>query len=65
MNSALPHSWRTSSYTQSYQCVEVGRTDDGHAAVRDSKNRSAGYFSVSPLQWTLFVDNVCSGRFDR
>lgn len=65
MNPTLPHSWRTSSHTQSYQCVEVGRTDDGDAAVRDSKNRSAGYFTVTARQWTLFVDNVCTGCFDR
>lgn len=65
MNPTLPYSWRTSSYTRSYQCVEVGRTDDGCAAVRDSKNRRAGYFTVTSRQWTLFVDNVCAGRLDR
>lgn len=65
MNPTSPHSWRTSSYTRSYQCVEVGRTDDGQAAVRDSKDRSAGYFKVTARQWTLFVDNVRAGRLDR
>ncbi|WP_338604567.1 DUF397 domain-containing protein [Saccharopolyspora sp. SCSIO 74807] len=43
-----PSRWRKSSYThQQTACVEVGRLGSG-AAVRDSKNRPAGYVEVPP-----------------
>lgn len=55
--------WRTSSWSQPQtSCVEVGRTADG-AAVRDSKDRAAGYFVASRPQWYAFVEAVKAGRF--
>ena len=48
--------WRKSSRShQDTDCVEVGRTPEGGAAVRDSKDRGAGYFTVSPEAWNRFV----------
>ncbi|MEU5853475.1 DUF397 domain-containing protein [Saccharopolyspora shandongensis] len=57
--------WRKSSYSQSSaDCVEVGRLASG-AAVRDTKDRSAGYFVANASQWSNFVAAVKAGRFER
>ncbi|MDI2028628.1 DUF397 domain-containing protein [Saccharopolyspora sp. TS4A08] len=64
-NRALPVGWRKSSHSgHQVSCVEVGAVDSG-AAVRDSKNVGAGYFTASSRQWRLFIDAVKSDRFDR
>jgi hypothetical protein len=55
--------WRKSSYSGTDRvCVEVGRVAD-RAAVRDTKNRAAGYFTAAPEQWAAFIDAVKEGRF--
>lgn len=56
--------WRKSSRShQNTECVEVGRTQDNGAAVRDTKDRSQGYFTTTPEQWSNFVSAIKSGRF--
>lgn len=56
--------WRKSSQSaQQMTCVEVAPTTYG-AAVRDSKDRAAGYFTASAEQWRLFVTAVKAGRFE-
>ncbi len=57
--------WRKSSYS-GYQtnCVEVGRVVGG-AAVRDTKDRGAGYITVGSAQWSSFLASLKSGSFDR
>ncbi|GAB3548895.1 hypothetical protein J2S53_004079 [Actinopolyspora lacussalsi] len=61
---ASPNGWRKSTYThQETACVEVGRTQDG-AAVRDTKDRSAGYFTTTGQQWAAFIDAVKTDRFN-
>lgn len=60
-----PRDWRKSSYSSTEtNCVEVGRAGDG-AAVRDSKDRAAGYFTATGPQWTEFLSALKRGRFDR
>lgn len=56
--------WRTSTRTQGQgQCVEVG-FGTGNVAVRDTKNRRAGHFSVPLGQWCRFLMGVKNGAFD-
>lgn len=59
-----PTNWRKSSYSGGQtNCVEVGRVSDG-AAVRDTKDRAAGYFTTTPDQWSTFIGAVKDGRFE-
>ncbi|SFE15767.1 protein of unknown function [Actinopolyspora alba] len=58
-----PNSWRNSSYSANTStCVEVGRTTDG-AAVRDSKDRTAGYFTTTHQQWQTFLQALKADHF--
>lgn len=47
-------SWRTSSYTQQQNCVEVADAP-GLFAVRDSKNREAGHLEFSAPEWAALL----------
>lgn len=59
-----PREWRTSSYSNGGgQCVEVGYVP-GIAAVRDSKDRAAGYLAVDRPQWSVFVAAIKRGTFE-
>ncbi|WP_026359978.1 DUF397 domain-containing protein [Amycolatopsis nigrescens] len=58
MNRDLPGAeWRKSSYSNGSDpdnCVEVAFVSGG-VAVRDTKNRAAGYLAVSPVAWSVFT----------
>ncbi|MBQ0928574.1 DUF397 domain-containing protein [Saccharopolyspora endophytica] len=58
-----PGKWRKSSKSGEKNCVEVAEYGDG-AAVRDTKNRSQGYFTATPTQWQAFLDAIKSDRFE-
>ncbi|WP_092928868.1 DUF397 domain-containing protein [Actinopolyspora alba] len=59
-----PTNWCKSSYSgQDTNCVEIGRVRDG-AAVRDTKDRSTGYFTITGQQWVTFLNAVKTNRFD-
>ncbi|GAB2663441.1 hypothetical protein GCM10027271_22620 [Saccharopolyspora gloriosae] len=59
-----PAGWRKAKRSSNNTaCVEVGRVADG-AAVRDTKDRTAGHFTASAGQWSAFVGALKAGRFD-
>ncbi|MBQ1084140.1 MULTISPECIES: DUF397 domain-containing protein [unclassified Nocardiopsis] len=49
--------WRTSSYTQQQNCVEVADAP-GLSAVRDTKNRQQGHLAFASPEWRAFVAGV-------
>ncbi|MEE2039669.1 DUF397 domain-containing protein [Nocardiopsis sp. CT-R113] len=53
--------WRTSSYTQQQNCVEVADTP-GLAAVRDTKNRGHGHLLFETPEWRAFVGSLKTDR---
>lgn len=58
-----PENWRKPSRSSTGNaCVEVGRVAEG-AAVRDTKDRSAGHFTTTGQQWQAFVAAVKADRF--
>lgn len=57
------HTWRTSSYSANGgECVEVAVTS-GAVAVRDSKDRNGGHFTMSPDRWKAFLNAVQADAF--
>lgn len=54
--------WTTSSYSSNggAECVEVGRVpgDNTPVALRDSKNRAAGHFTLPTHEWSAFLHAV-------
>ncbi|MGW0892444.1 DUF397 domain-containing protein [Saccharopolyspora sp. NPDC002578] len=61
----VPSRWRKSSRSQNTTaCVEVGFTTTGSAAIRDTKDRAAGYFLADPGQWSEFLSALKSGRYE-
>ncbi|MDA3649636.1 DUF397 domain-containing protein [Saccharopolyspora indica] len=59
-----PTNWRKSSRSvNGSNCVEVGRVEGG-AAVRDTKDRAAGYFTTTSGQWASFIAALKNDRFD-
>lgn len=57
--------WRKSSWSaQRTDCVEVGRTGNAGAAVRDTKDPNAGFFTVSPQAWGNFLSAIKADHFE-
>ncbi|MFE5288034.1 DUF397 domain-containing protein [Nocardia sp. NPDC056611] len=67
MNDELAQAkWFTSSFSQGGQeCVEVAFVEQGHVAVRDSKDRTGPAFVFTPAEWDAFTGGVRRGVFDR
>ena len=55
--------WRKSSYSGTREnCVEAAALPSGGVAIRDSKNPSAPYLTVTPAAWRQFLDQVRNWR---
>lgn len=58
-----PTNWRKSTRSSNQtDCVEVGRVADG-AAVRDTKDRTAGHLTPNRAQWAAFIAAIKSDRY--
>lgn len=57
--------FRTSSFCNLGDCVEVGHAPDGSVVVRDTKDaeRSTA-LTFTNEEWTAFVRGVKAGEFD-
>ncbi len=55
--------WRKSSYSGAVHqdCVEVADSSD-LVRIRDTRNREAGFLSVSVAEWSVFLAEVKDGR---
>ncbi|HKR50995.1 MAG TPA: DUF397 domain-containing protein [Pseudonocardiaceae bacterium] len=57
--------WRKSSHSgASGTCVEVADLNNGHRAVRDSKNPTGPALTITPTEWAAFTAAVRVGEFD-
>lgn len=55
--------YKTSSYSGGYGCVEVALLADG-VFLRDSKNVAKEPHYFTPHEWQAFVAGVRDGEFD-
>jgi hypothetical protein len=55
--------WRTSSFTDGVQCVEVAVIGED-IAVRDTKNREAATLNFTRGEMRAFIQGVKAGEFD-
>ena len=60
---ARPIVWRTSSFCQSGECVEVGAVD-GMVFLRDSKTPQVGPLRYTADEFRSFVRAIVAGEFD-
>jgi Domain of unknown function (DUF397) len=58
--------WRKASYSNGNggDCVEVAEFDDGHRAVRDSKNPTGPALRLTAAQWAAFTVTIRANQFD-
>lgn len=55
--------WRTSTYSDGLQCVEVAVSDD-HIAVRDSKDPNGPILRFTRGEMLAFLQGAKAGEFD-
>ncbi|MFV2008237.1 MULTISPECIES: DUF397 domain-containing protein [unclassified Micromonospora] len=61
---ALDNQWRTSSRSgHNGACVEARYVDQA-TEVRDSTDQAGPVLSFTPTQWTGFVQDIKTGRFE-
>jgi hypothetical protein len=56
--------WRTSTRSQTSNCVEVAPLSGGSTAVRDSKDRGGPVLLFDRAGWLGFICGAKSGQFD-
>ena len=60
-----PAVWRKSTYSSTQgACVEVAILDNGHRAVRDSKDTIGRTLKFTTAAWCAFMTGIRSGEFD-
>lgn len=53
-----PPSWRTSSYTERQDCVELADLKDGIIGIRDSKNPGGPHLRVFREDLLNFINRI-------
>jgi Domain of unknown function (DUF397) len=56
--------FKTSSFCNFGDCVEVGAAPDGRVLVRDSKDADRQTLAFTRDEWVAFVKGVKAGEFD-
>ena len=57
--------WRTSTYTEAQDCVELASLGVASVGIRDSKNPRAGYLVVSVTELAGLFERIKSGTLGR
>jgi hypothetical protein len=55
--------WRTSSFSDGGQCVELAPTSDG-VALRHSKDHSQGTLEFAHSDFKALIEGIKAGQFD-
>lgn len=64
IQSQVTSSFRTSSFSNSGNCVAVARLTDGAVKVRDTKDISQSALTFTRDEWVAFVKGVRNNEFD-
>ncbi|MEU8799547.1 DUF397 domain-containing protein [Spirillospora sp. NPDC048819] len=56
--------WRTSTYTEAQDCVELASLDGAWVGIRDSKDPGSGHLVVSLVELASLVDRIIAGDLD-
>ena len=56
--------WRTSSFSQSAECVETAFLPDGSVALRHSRNPDGSVLIYTRREWEAFLKGAKGGEFD-
>ena len=59
----LEPTWRKSSRSAAYGCVEIA-VFENTIAIRDSKDRKGAVLRFTPAEWRDFLGGVRAGEFD-
>ncbi|HEU5029112.1 MAG TPA: DUF397 domain-containing protein [Spirillospora sp.] len=57
--------WRTSSYTERQDCVELAALDTDSIGIRDSKNPAGPRLSMTRVGFEILIDRIKAGQLDR
>jgi Domain of unknown function (DUF397) len=55
--------WQKSSLCQNGECVEIS-AHNGTVLMRNSAQSGAGYVSITPNEFVVFLEAAKAGRFD-
>ncbi|TDC74677.1 DUF397 domain-containing protein [Actinomadura sp. 7K507] len=56
--------WRTSTYTEAQDCVELASLDGASVGIRDSKDPRSGYLAVSVAELNSLIDRIKADGLD-
>ena len=57
-------SWRTSSFSQSAECVQAAFLPDGGVALRHSRDPDGSVLLYTRGEWDAFLKGAKDGEFD-